>query len=154
MALLPKRKPDSDKGFPVLSLRDEVNRVFDEFFGGGFLRPWMSFQGEWMPALDVAETGGSVVVKAEVAGMDPKDIDISLAGDTLTIKGEKKQEEKKESENYYRMERRYGSFQRVVSLPTTVDPQKVTATYRNGILTITLEKTEESRPKAIDIKVE
>ncbi len=152
MALLAKRKRDREERYPVLSLRDEVNRLFDDFFGGGLLRT--PLESEWLPALDVSETDTSVVVSAEVPGIAPKDIDILLTGDTLTIKGEKKQEEKKEEENYYRMERSYGSFQRVITLPSSVDPSKVTATHKDGVLTVTLEKKEESKPKSIDIKVQ
>ncbi|MCD6405066.1 MAG: Hsp20/alpha crystallin family protein [Planctomycetes bacterium] len=152
MALLPKRKKDREERYPVLSLRDEMNRLFDDFFGGGLLRAPLG--SEWLPALDVSETDTGIVVRAEVPGIAPEDIDISLTGDTLIIKGEKKQEEKKEEENYYRMERCYGSFQRVVTLPGSVDASKVTATHKNGVLTVTLEKKEESKAKVIDIKVQ
>ncbi len=150
MALLPKRREGGESS--VLSLRDEVNRVFDDFFGGGWLT-W-PFEGAWSPALDVSETDIAVQVRVEVPGISAENIDISLSGDTLTIKGEKKEEEKKEGENYTRVERRYGSFQRVVTLPAPVDPAKVKAICKDGVLTVMLEKQEKVKAKSIEIKVE
>jgi len=152
MSLLPKRKTDRTERYPVVSLRDEVNRLFDDFFSGGFFG--MPIRGEWMPALDVSETAAQVIVKAEVPGIDAKDIDVSVTGNILTIKGEKKEETSKEEQNYYRMERRYGSFQRVLTLPAAIDASKVAAGYKNGILTITLDKKEESKGRTIQVKVE
>ncbi len=151
MAWLPKRRRE-DRQYPDVSLRDEVNRVFDEFFGrSGLASP---FEQDWMPAVDVSETADTIEVKAEIPGVDAKDIDISLTGDTLTIKGEKREEEKKEEENYMRVERRYGGFRRMVSLPASVDPAKVNAKCKDGVLRITMEKKEETKAKPIDIKVE
>ena len=152
MSLLPKRKNDRTDRSPVLSLKDEVNRLFDEFFSGGFFT--LPSKGEWLPALDVSETNTQVVVRAEVPGIDPKDIDVSITGDILTIKGEKREETAKEEQNYHRIERRYGSFQRVLTLPATVEASKVNASYKNGILTIFLDKKEESQGRNIQIKVE
>jgi HSP20 family protein len=152
MSLLPKRKSEVSDRPGMLSLRDEVNRVFDEFFGHGWLA-W-PFEREWAPALDVCETDSSIQVKAEVPGIAPEDIEISLTGDTLTIKGQKREQEKKEGENYYRMERRYGSFHRAVRLPAPVDPAKVSATYKDGVLNVSLEKAEQSKAKSIKIEVE
>ena len=152
MSLLPKRRTDKPDRPPVLSLRDEVNRLFDDFFSGGLLSP--PARGEWMPALDVSETNTQVVVKAEVPGIDPKDIDVSITGDMLVIKGEKKEETSKEDRNYQRMERRYGYFERAVTLPASVDASKVVANYKNGILSITVDKKEESKGRNVQIKVE
>jgi len=150
MALLPRRREERE--YPVLSLRDEVNRVFDEFFGRGWLAP--TFEEGWIPAINVSETRDAVEVTAEVPGIDPKDIDIALTGDTLTIKGEKREEEKTEEKNFTRVERRYGGFRRVVSLPSSVDPAKVKATCKDGVLRISLEKKEETKAKPVEIKVE
>jgi len=150
MALLPRRREGRE--YPVLSLRDEVNRVFDEFFGRGWLAP--TVEEGWAPALDVSETEDTVEVTAEVPGIDPKDIDISLTGETLTIKGEKREEEKTEEKNFTRVERRYGGFRRVVSLPSSVDPAGVKATCKDGVLHVSLEKKEETKAKAVEIKVE
>ena len=153
MSPLPKRKNDGSETGTALTLRDEVNKLFDEFFGGG-MWPAAPWPGEWVPALDVSETDKEILVKAEVPGMEPKDIDISLVGDRLSVKGEKKEEKKEQGEDFYRMERRYGAFHRVVTLPATVDPSKVNASYKNGVLTIKLEKKEVAKPKSIEIKVE
>jgi HSP20 family protein len=102
----------------------------------------------------VAETKNDVVVKAEVPGMDPKDIDISLSNGVLTIKGEKKQEREEKEENYHLLERSYGSFTRSVQLPGEVQSDKISASYRNGVLKVTLPKSEEAKKKEIKIKVE
>jgi len=151
MAILPKRRNEEGQGgFP--SLRDEVNRVFDEFFGRGWLTS--PIETTWLPALDISETEETIEVRAEVPGIDPGDIDVSLTGDVLTIKGEKKEEQHENDENYSRIERRYGAFQRAVKLPAPVDPSKVKAVCKNGVLHLTLVKEKKTRPSAIDIKVE
>ena len=112
--------------------------------------------GEWAPALDVSETKDAVMVKAEVPGMDPKEIQLSLEDQLLTLKGEKKQEkeEKDEKEHYYRSERSYGAFVRTVRLPATVDGSKVTATFKNGLLKVTLPKAATAKGTTIPIKAE
>lgn len=102
--------------------------------------------------MDVAETESDIVVKAEVPGLDKDDISLSLQGDILTIRGEKKDERKEEKGSYRLLERRYGSFQRTVTLPTGVDPEKIEAKFRNGVLTIKMPKTEETRARKIEIK--
>jgi len=106
------------------------------------------------PSLDVSETKNEIVVKAEIPGIDPKDIDLSLADGVLTIKGEKKQEKEEKDENFHLAERSYGSFARTVRLPREVKSDKIGATYKNGLLTITLPKSEETKRKEIKIKVE
>ncbi|MBI2560166.1 MAG: Hsp20/alpha crystallin family protein [Planctomycetes bacterium] len=131
------------------SLRDEMNQLFDDFFKK---RPF--FETAWSPELDVSETNDNVIVKAEVPGLDPKDIDISISGDTLTLKGEKKEEKHENDRYYHRIERRYGSFMRSVTLPESVDSEKVKAECKNGILEITLPKVEKAKPKKITVKVE
>jgi len=135
----------------VSRLRREMDRLWEDFFGPGprGLRPWTE---EWTPALDVAETPEQVTVKAEVPGIDPKEIDISLVGDLLTIKGEKKSEREEKKENYHLVERSYGSFSRSLRLPTPVDADKIEAKYEKGVLTITCPKKEPVKPKAIEIK--
>ena len=135
----------------VSRLRREMDRLWDDFFGPGRLglRP---LEAEWAPAMDVAETADKVVVKAEVPGMEPKDIDITLSGEILTIKGEKKSEREEKKENYHLVERSYGSFSRSLKLPAAVDADKIEASYKQGVLTITCPKKEEVKPKAIEIK--
>lgn len=135
----------------VSRLRNEMDRLWDEYFGPGrrALRP---LEEAWLPAVDVSETGDKITVKAEIPGMEAKDIDISMVGDTLTIKGEKKAEREEKEENYHLVERSYGSFCRSMKLPAVVDADKVEATYKNGVLTVVLPKKEEVKPKAIEIK--
>ena len=131
----------------LATLREEMDKIWNRFFG-----EWPgteSFRGEWAPSLDVSETTENILVKAEVPGMDAKDIDISLANDVLTIKGKKEQEKE---ENYHRTERSYGSFSRSIRLPHEVQSDKIKASYKDGVLKITLPKSEEV--KEIKIKVE
>lgn len=136
----------------LTTLRDEMDRMWERFLG-----EWPTvepFRREWTPSLDVSETKNNIVVKAEAPGVDPKDIDISLTGDVLTIKGEKKQEKEEKDQNYHRVERSYGVFERSVRLPQEVQSDKIEASYKNGILKITLPKSEEANKKEIKIKVE
>jgi len=125
------------------SLQREMDRLFDDFFRrGGLMRP----------SVDVVETDDTVVVKAELPGMEPKDVDISVSGDKLTIKGERKAEKEEKGKTFYRMERCYGSFCRTVELPVSVEADKAKADYKNGVLEITLPKTEQVKAKKIPIK--
>lgn len=137
----------------ISSMQEEMNRMFDRFFKGGESSDFGMTPASWAPPLDLSETADKVTVKAEIPGMDPKEIDISIQGDTLIIKGEKKEEKEEKGKNYYRMERRYGSFSRVVDLPASVDTNKVTAECKNGVLEITMQKKEEVKPKQISVKV-
>jgi HSP20 family protein len=132
----------------LTAIRDEMNRIWNRFFREGTLE---LFRGEWAPALDVSETKDSIVVKAEIPGMDAKNIDISLSGDILTIKGEKKQEKEEKGENYHLVERSYGSFYRSIRLPHEVQGDKITAKCKDGILKIDMPKSEKT--KAIEIKI-
>ena len=135
---------------PVFSsFQDEMSRVLDNF-----LSRETSYGMDWRPVVDVAETESDITVKAEIPGIDPKDIDISITGDTLTLKGEKKEEKESTGKSYHRVESSYGSFKRVINLPVSVEVDKVTAEGRNGLLEITLPKKEESKAKKITVKVE
>jgi len=134
-------------------MRRDIDRLWDSFFEGG-LRRRAEEEGEWLPALDLAETDNEIVVKAEVPGMDPKDIDISLSDGMLTIKGEKKQEREEKESDYHLVERSYGAFSRSVQLPKEVQREKISAAYKNGVLNITLPKSEEAKKKEIKIKVQ
>ena len=134
----------------LLSIQDEMNRVVDDFFG----RPMTKLEwteGVWSPSVDVSETKDSVVIKAEMPGMNKDDVKISIQDNVLTLKGEKKQER---DANYHRIERSYGSFCRSFTLPTLVKTDEIKASYKNGVLNITLPKTEEVKPKEIPINVE
>ncbi len=130
-------------------LRREMDRLWEDFFGGKEL---VSTEGAWIPAVDVSETKDAIVVKAEIPGMDPKDIDLSFSGDTLIIKGEKKQESEEKEENYHRIETRYGAFARAIRIPVQVDVNKIEASYDKGVLKIVLPKKEEAKPKQIEVK--
>ena len=134
-------------------MRREMDRLWDSFFEE---RPRLRMEeaGEWMPSLDLSETDNDIIVKADLPGIDPKDIDISLANDVLTIKGEKKQEREEKDENYHIIERSYGSFTRSLRLPRDVQSDKISASYKNGVLKVVLPKSEEAKAKEIKIKVE
>jgi HSP20 family protein len=143
------RRAELDPLKDLLGIQNEMNRLFD-FNLGRLSTPTSS----WVPALDVFEDKDHVVVKAEMPGMEEKDIDINLEKNTLTIRGEKKFENEVKEEDYYHIERSFGKFQRSLELPSTVDASAVKATYKNGILEIRLPKKEEAKPKQIKIDVQ
>lgn len=152
MALIPWRKTEMER--PFVSLQREMNRLFEDFFSRDyFVEPFRGI-GEWRPALDVAETDSAVIVKAELPGVEPKDVEVSLSGDVLLVKGEKKEEKEEKTKSFHRVERHYGSFERAVRLPSPVKPNEVEATFKNGVLTVTLPKAEEAKTKSVKIKVE
>ena len=125
---------------------------FEHFFGDFGLPSLFSEEREFAPAFDVSETDKELIVKGEVPGMDKKDININLSDGLLTITGEKKHEKKEEGENYHCVERHYGKFSRTMRLPSAVNTEKVDAMYKDGVLTITLPKTETVKPKKVEIK--
>ncbi len=134
------------------TLRDEMEKTWNQFF-----KAWPSvetFRGEWVPSLDVSETKDEVVVRAEVPGIDAKDIDVTLKDGLLTIKGEKKAEKEEKGENHHLTERRYGSFSRSVRLPFDVHASKIKANYKDGLLTITMPKSEKSKVKQIKVNMD
>jgi len=133
------------------SLRDEIDRLFETPLMD-FNRSAQQFLGGWMPALDLYEDKENVVVRAEVPGMRKEDIEISLHDGVLTLSGERKLEAKSKDAEVYRSERFVGRFQRTLTLPAPVNADKVNATYSDGILTVTLPKTEEAKPKHIPVK--
>ena len=126
-------------------------RLFDEPVAGA-LRDGVLTAGDWKPLMDVVETKDGITLKVEVPGMKQEDINISLEDNTLTVKGERKHESEVNDEGYTRFERSYGTFQRSVALPPTVDAERVKATYKDGVLEIQLPKKEEARPKAIKVE--
>lgn len=133
------------------NLRDEINRLFESPLGDAGRES--EFFG-WAPAVDLYEDKDNLMVKAELAGMRKEDIEISLHEGSLIISGERKSESKNEDGDSSRAERFFGRFQRVLELPKPVDGERVTATYKDGILTVTLPKTEESKPKQITVKAD
>ena len=132
------------------NLRDEVNSFFDTPFWSGFGRTGQLFTG-WSPALDLYESGDHFVAVVELPGMRKDAIDISLHDGALTISGERKRESNNNGETAQRTERYVGTFRRSFALPTRVDPSKVSATYQDGILKVTLPKAEEAKPKQIQV---
>ena len=133
-------------------MQAEVNRLFDNFLG----RPAQSLAGMervWAPAVDMYETKDALMVVAELPGLDEKDIHLSIIGDVLSVRGERQWNQEVKQESYYRGERWYGKFERSLPLPMPVQADKVTAKYRDGVLTITLPKVEEIQPKEIKIDV-
>ena len=133
------------------SLRGQVNRLFDLSFSG-LTGEGRSFNG-WSPALDVYQDKDHVFVKAEVPGMKKEEIEITLDDGVLSIAGERKHEEESKQGNSFRSERFFGRFHRSVTLPATVDSTRVTAAYKDGVLTVTLPKAEEAKPKQIQVSV-
>ena len=133
-------------------LRSSHRDLFDRFFEDFGMPSFFSEERAFTPAFDVSENDSNFVVKAEVPGIDQKNIDISLSNGLLTISGEKKHEKKEESEHYHTVERSYGSFRRTFRLPTEVDTDNVDATYKDGVLTVTLPKSEAVKPKKIEEK--
>lgn len=133
---------------PAATFRSAMDDLFSRFFEDWDMPP----ATQWTPALDLTDREDRIVVTAEVPGMDPEDIDIQIDGRNLVISGEKRQEHEENEGEWRRTERRYGSFRRVVPLPSEVDVDSVEATGRNGVLTITLPKSESERPRRIEVK--
>jgi HSP20 family protein len=132
------------------SLRQEMNRLFDSFFDRE--RPAFK-ERQWVPAIDVSETPEEIKVKAELPGIDEKDISLSLSGNNLMIKGERKEEKEEKDKHFHRIERAYGAFQRVISLPVSIEADKIKAEYKKGVLEIHLPKKAEAVPKKIPINI-
>lgn len=132
-------------------IQGEMNRLFDSFFG----RPvaLQTVERTWMPPVDMYETKDDLHVSVEVPGIREKEVSVSIMGDVLTVKGERKWDKELNDEGYHRVERGYGRFERAVPLPVRVQADKVKATYRDGVLEITLPKAEEVKPKEIKIDV-
>ncbi|HEX3573347.1 MAG TPA: Hsp20/alpha crystallin family protein [Rhodopila sp.] len=134
-----------------------MDRLFDSFTGRFGAAPFLSSRFDTtvsLPsfAVDITEKEHEFLVSAEVPGMADKDIDVSLSGDVLTIKGEKRQEREEEGDNRYLSERSYGAFQRAFSLPDGVDREKIAASFANGVLTVTLPKSAQAAAKKIEVK--
>jgi HSP20 family protein len=135
----------------LATVRDEMNRLFESTLGDGIQSP--DLFGGWTPAVDLYEDKDHLIVRAELPGMTKDSIDISLHEGILTLSGERKAEELPEGSEAYRSERFYGRFQRSFDLPKPVEAERVQASYRDGILTVTLPKTEEAKPRQIQVNV-
>ncbi|MCS7237851.1 MAG: Hsp20/alpha crystallin family protein [Thermoguttaceae bacterium] len=158
MPLIPWRKKTVTEQPKQLSpweaFRSELNRWFEdmerEIFGGGF---WPSAVGGFVPPVDVSEDEKHIVVRAEVPGLRPEDLELSVSGNQLTLTGEKREARESRSAGVYQSECRYGRFVRLVELPGAVDPEKVEAELANGVLTVKLTKLGETAGRRIPIKV-
>jgi HSP20 family protein len=135
----------------MMSMRESMDRLFEDFFSR---RPRTSGPLVWQPALEVYETDHEVVVKAELPGIDPKSVGVTVTAEGLTIKGEAKAEHEDKGRNYYRRELRYGAFQRTIALPNEVKSDETKATFKQGILEVKIPKAERVRPKTVSVAVE
>jgi len=160
-----KKEPQRETAVPEIwgSLRSEMDRLFDRFargFGFPSIRQMTDIEPTWRsfglsaPPIDMSEDDKAYKISAELPGLDAKDVEVSVSGDRLVLKGEKRQEQEEKHKNYYHSERTYGSFQRSFELPTSVDRGKIAADFSKGVLTITLPKTAamQQQQKKIEIK--
>ena len=150
----------SQSYYPVSRLHSEIDRMFDDFFRGSSLFPRLSEStsllddvGMLRPKLDIAENAENYTISVEVPGIDEKDIHLQVSGDVLTIRGEKRQKQEKKEDKYHRVERSYGSFQRVLTLPADADTGTVNAKFDNGILTITVARSGETQENSRRIEI-
>jgi HSP20 family protein len=137
-------------GGPLTRLQDEMNDLFGRFFGDGGSLFWP--ERTYWPAINIADKDDVVIVTAEVPGCKPDDIEISVHGNTMSISGEKKEKSEEKQRDYYHMESRYGSFRREMILPAEVNADKIEAKCQEGVLTITLPKTEKAKARKIKIQ--
>jgi len=136
----------------LIGLQEEMNRLFTDYSRRS-PEDMESGLYPWFPLVDISENENEIFVSAEIPGMNKEDIKINLQENVLTLKGEKRQEGDDQKKNFHRIERTYGSFERSFSLPTSIQVDKVKATYKDGLLTILLPKAEEVKPKAIEVNV-
>ena len=135
----------------LATLQDRMNRLFQETASTG--ETSLTNSGAFIPPVDVYEDEHSLRLKLEVPGVDEKDLDVRIENNVLTVKGERKFEKEEKEENFHRIERRYGSFVRSFTLPNTIDSEKVSAEYKNGVLALQLAKKAEAKPKQIKVNI-
>ena len=143
MQLTPWRKPSNRRD--ITRFNREMDSLWNRFFGE--YHQIAGFESEWLPSMDVSETDGEISVRAELPGLEAKDIDLDISGDMLSIRGEKKKKEEKKEKDYYSRESYYGSFQRSIRLPAEVQSDKVEASFKNGVLDIRLPKSQKTQKK-------
>ena len=140
----------------LVSLQDRMNRLFGETYRGatrtGDDDDW-ALGGSWAPAVDIYEKDGNIVLTAELAGVEAKDVDIRVENNVLTLKGERNFDKDLQKDNFHRVERAYGSFTRSFTLPNVVNNEKIKADFKDGVLKLTLPKREEAKPKQIQVQV-
>lgn len=137
----------------LVSTHDHFNQLFNETFARAFGNQQEVSPRAWVPPVDIGETEDSLVLKAELPGIKPDDVEIRVEDNTLYLKGERKFEKEVKEENLHQVERSYGTFSRSFALPSSIDSDKVKAEYQNGVLTLTMPKREEAKPKTIKIDV-
>jgi len=156
---VPVRYLEPDNNYPVQSLRQEIDRAFDHLLqrnGSGLLSdrwPQVDTRMVFNPQLDINETDNNYAITVDVPGIDRKDIDIQIQGDSLIVSGEKKQEQHSRERNYHCMERSYGAFRRILTLPQDCDGDKVAAGYDKGVLTIEIQKNPKAKPRGRRIEI-
>ena len=149
---------ESALGTPISEFRAEMDRLLSRCFGGTSFEParWFEEAGwstrEFVPSIDVVENDKQITIRAEVPGMDPKDVDVNVSGNVLTIHGQKKESTEDKGADYYHCERRFGSFTRSLELPATADLDNVSAEQSNGVLTICVKKLPTAQAKKISVK--
>jgi HSP20 family protein len=136
------------------TVQDRMNRVFSDVWGRSARTDEDYISGSWFPSVDVRESADALEIMVEVPGVEPKDVTLSVEGGVLTLKGNRQFQTAREGENYHRVERAYGAFERSFTLPTNVDTSGIKATYKLGVLHLHLPKREEAKPRSIAIKVE
>ncbi len=134
-------------------LQDRMNRLFNDAWSNRGQEDHLMNRGTWVPPVDIYEAEGALVMKVELPDMTREDIELTVENNALTVRGERKLSEEIKQENFHRVERAYGSFVRTFSLPVTVDPTKVGAEYKNGVLTVKLPFREEAKPRTINVEV-
>jgi len=165
MAKAEEKAVATKKPSEIASRVEDIEHWMERFMDDMWRRPFPSLLGRdrWlpirplslrMPSIDVYEEKDSVVVKAELPGMTKEDIEVNLAGENLTIKGEKKEDKDVKEDNYYRRERSYGSFLRTVALPSEVKSDEIKASFKDGVLEIRMPKTEDAKKKSVSVKID
>ena len=133
----------------LVTMWDDMDRLFETFFG----KQMQTMDEFWRPAIDIEESNGNLMVRAEIPGMTKEDINVSVKEDMLKISGERKQQNETKEKTFHRIESSYGKFERIIRLPAEVDADKVKASYKDGVLNITLPKPESMKPKQIDVEI-
>jgi HSP20 family protein len=133
----------------LVTMRDDMDRLFEIFFG----RQPQAMDELWRPSIDIEENNGNLMVRAEIPGMSKDEIKVSVKEDLLKISGERKQENETKDKTFHRIERSYGKFERFIRLPSEVDADKVKASYKDGVLNVTLPKPESMKPKQVDVEI-
>jgi HSP20 family protein len=157
--LLPamSRKNKEEDDHPFYSLQHQINSLFDDFFSGFNVSPrglTSGGHGAFFPSVDVKESDAEVTIQAELPGVDEKDISVTVTKDAVTIKGEKKEEKEEKEKNYYFMERSYGSFHRVIPLGEEAESDNAKASFKNGVLNITIPKSRKAKTEGIKVPIQ